>query len=344
MNYGLAKMEKGEYSEADIYFNKALAVWPYYPYLHVNMGVLKSAQGDDTAAELFFKNAIAYGAKFPDCYYFYGKFLSAKLRHKEAIALLTKAIELSPAHIGARILLMNEYTETEEWDKLTTLANSTIAINPGNAQALIALDAAIHKKGKIEMALDELKKSPTADKYLNLSLLYYQAEKYQESIDASKEAIRMKPNFAEAYNNIGSAYNVLKKWDDAIIAFQKALQINPNFRLAKNNLFVAQKGKNDLSTIEKLATEKPSSDNYINLSLEYYKLGLFEKSIEVCKKAIQLSPNNADAYNNIAASYCELKEWDKAINACSTALRIDPNHQLAAGNLNWAKQEKAKIK
>lgn len=344
MNYGLAKMEKGDYAEADIYFNKALTVWPYYPYLHVNIGVLKSVQGNDAAAEIFFKNAIAYGANFPDCYYFYGKFLSSKLRHKEAIDQLTKAIELSPAHIGARSLLMREYIETEEWEKLTPLANSTLAINPGNVEALIALDAATYKKGKIEMALEKLKKAPSADNYLNLSLVYYQAEKYEECIDAATDAIKIKPNFAEAYNNIGSAYNVLKKWDDAIIAFEKALQINPNFELAKNNLLVAQKGKNDLNSIQKIALEKPSSDNYINLSLLYYNQGLYEKSIEACKKAIDLKPDNANAYNNIAAAYCKLKQWDKAIDACNKALQIDPTHQLAAGNLNWAKQEKAKIK
>ena len=344
MNYGLAKMEQGDYAEADNYFNKALAVWPYYTFLHVNIGVLKSAQGDNATAEIFFKNAIAYGTNYPDSYYFYGKFLSSQLRHKEAIDLLTKAIELSPAHIGARSLLMHEYIETEEWDKLTPLANTTLEINPGNLQALIALDAATNKKGKIEIALDELKKAPSADNYLNLSLLYYQAEKYQECIDAATEAITIKPEFAEAYNNIGSAYNILKKWDDAIKAFEKALQINPNFELAKNNLFVAQKGKNDFNTIQKLVIEKPSSDNYINLSLLYYNQGLYEKSIEVCKKAIQLKPDNANAYNNIAAAYCELKQWDKAIDACTKALQIDPTHPLATGNLNWAKQEKQKIK
>jgi pentatricopeptide repeat protein len=175
-------------------------------------------------------------------------------------------------------------------------------------------------------------------------LVYYQAEKYEECVDAATDAIKIKPNFAEAYNNIGSAYNVLKKWDDAIIAFEKALQINPNFELAKNNLLVAQKGKNDLNSIQKIALEKPSSDNYINLSLLYYNQGLYEKSIEACKKAIDLKPDNANAYNNIAAAYCKLKQWDKAIDACNKALQIDPTHQLAAGNLNWAKQEKAKIK
>jgi len=343
MNYGLSKMREGDYAEADKYFTLALAVSPYYSFLHINMGVLKSAQGDDAAAEAFFKNGIRYGPNYPGSYYFYGKFLSSKSRHKEAIDLLVKAIELSPAHTDARSLLMNEYTEIEEWDKLAALANTTLQINPGNQQALLSLDAALNKKGKIEIALNDIKKDPTADKYLNLSLMYYQTEKYQECIDAASEAIKIKSDFAEAYNNIGSAYNVLKKWDDAIIAFEKALKINPNFELAKNNLFVAQKGKNDLNAIEKFSKEKPSSDNYINLSLAYYNQGLYEKSIEACQKAIQLKPDNANAYNNIAASYCELKNWDKAIEACTKALQIDPTHQLATGNLNWAKDEKSKI-
>lgn len=344
MNYGVSKMGQGDYTEAEKYFYKALEIWPRYSFLHVNLGVLKSAIGDNVSAEAFFKNGIAYGPNYPNSYYFYARFLASQLRHKEAIEHLTKAIELSPAHIAACELLMNEYNETEDWEKLTLLAKSTISINPGNPVAQTYLNTSGNRKGKIDLALEDIKREPTANKYLDLSLLYYRLEKFQECINAAQEALKIKPDFAEAYNNIGSAYNALKEWDKAIEAFNEALKINPEMELAKNNLVVAQTGKGQLDAIENLIKEKPSSDNYINLSLAYYNQGLYEKSIEACHNALKLNPNNANAYNNIAAAYCQLKQWDKAIDACTKALKIDPSHLLANGNLNWAKEEKAKIK
>lgn len=144
MNYGLSKMTKGEYAEAEKYFTQALSMWPYYPFLHINMGVLKEATGDKLSAENYFKNGLQHGAGYPDSWYFYGRFLCNQLRYSEAVPMLIKSIELSAAHISARSLLMKAYLETSNWDQLSTLAQNTLEVIPGNAEAINYL--AISKK------------------------------------------------------------------------------------------------------------------------------------------------------------------------------------------------------
>lgn len=344
MNYGLSKMSKGDYKEAENYFLKAINMWPYYSFLHVNMGVLKQATGDKENAEKYFKNAIQYGGNYPDSWYFYGNFLCNQLRYKEAISALTKAIELSPAHVGARSRLMQAYNEVGEWDKLSELAQSTLQIIPGNPEATKYLQASQNRKGKVEVSVEEIKKNPTAERYLDLSLMLYQKGMYMESIGAAAAALKLKPDYAEAYNNIGSAYNQLKQYDKAIAACQKALEINPKYDLAKNNLLAALNGRNNISQLETKVNSNPTAENYLNLSLTYYQQGMYEKSIDACKNAIKLKPDFADAYSNMCAAYNQLKQWDKAIEACNKALVINPSHKLANGNLNWAKDEKAKGK
>ena len=100
MNYGLSQMSKGDYKEAEKCFTKALEMWPYYSFLHVNMAILKAATGDDKMAEVYFKNSISYGTKIPDSWYFYGNFLAKQKRYAEAIPLLDrKSTRLNSSHI-----------------------------------------------------------------------------------------------------------------------------------------------------------------------------------------------------------------------------------------------------
>ena len=56
----------------------------------------------------------------------------------------------------------------------------------------------------------------------------------------AREALKLRPDYAEAYNNIAAGYEGLHDWDRAIEAAQKAVSLKPDFQLAKNNLAWAQ--------------------------------------------------------------------------------------------------------
>ena len=75
---------------------------------------------------------------------------------------------------------------------------------------------------------------------------------------------------------------------------------------------------------------------FLNLSLQYYELGNYRKSIEAAESALQRRTDYALAYNNICAANIKLKEFQKAIAACEKALKLDPDYELAQNNLNWA--------
>lgn len=344
MNYGLSQMSHGDYNEAERCFTKALTMWPYYSSLHINMGVLKNAHGDKDAAEAYFKSATQYGGHQPDTWFFYGNFLCQQLRYSEAIPMLEKCLDLAPANMGARNALMKAYNDTGEWDKLNAVANSTLAIMPSNQDAKQYLEASVNKKGKIEMMAEDIKKAPSAQKYFDLGLLYYQAGKYDKCVEAYSEAVRLKPDFADAYNNMCSAYSLLKQYDKAIEACNKAIAIKPDYQLAKNNLTDAVNKRDNIKNLEEGVSKEPTAGSYLDLSLNYYQQGEYQKSVEACQKALKLKPDYAAAYSNMGAAYNMLKQWDKGIEACKKALEIEPEHRLAKGNLNWALDEKKKLK
>jgi tetratricopeptide (TPR) repeat protein len=241
MNYGLSQMQKANYQVAEKYFTRALQLLPNYYALNVNMGILKAATGDKATAEKYFLSAIQTGSNYQDPYYFYGRFLNEQQRYNEAITQLTKAMSISPGYLSARLLLMDVYDTMEYWDRLKALANSTLIISPNNPEVLKHLQSAQNQKGKLAIEAEKVAAAPTAEKYLNLSLLYFNTGKYEQCIEAANQAIKLKPGYDLAYNNICAAYNKLGQWDKAIDAGKQGLKFNPNNQLLKNNLQEAYK-------------------------------------------------------------------------------------------------------
>ena len=243
MNYGLSQMRHGNYSVAKTYFERALVLLPNYSLLYINLGVLHTSLNDPIGAEQYYKKAISVGMYIDQGYAYYGTFLYNQKRYDEAILMLKNAIANNPASINPRITLMATYSETEDWEDLKTLAEETLNYLPNDKTCLSYIDAAKNRKSKLDFAIEIAAKNPTAENYLNLSLYYYNANKFNECIDACNKAIKLKPDFALAYNNICSAYNGLKIYDKAIEAGKKALAIQPDLEIAKNNLKFAESQK-----------------------------------------------------------------------------------------------------
>lgn len=310
MNYGLAKMGNKDYAAALDYFERAKKILPNYSYLYVNMGILKSAMGNQAEAEANFKQAQSLNPGNPECYYFYANWLRSQGRFKEAFEIISQGVKVSPTHSGNKML----YNEL-----------MAIAANESN---------------QLQIAEQNAKAKPSVEAYISLSLMYYQKQQYEKCIEASNEALKIDPNSVAAYNNICSANNLLGNYDAAIKAGQQALKIDPNFQLAKNNLADALDRKEKEETALALVKKEPSEANYINLSLVYYNLGLFQKCADAAAMALTVNPKSEAAYNNICSAYNMIQLWDKAIEAGEAGLKINPNNQLLQNNLAVSKKGK----
>ena len=104
MNYGLTRMSKGDYAEAQRAFEHAATLTPNYWTLEINRGVLAGAMGDQATAEQHFQRALQLN---PDAnaHYFYARWLVGRGRTAEALPHASEAVRLSPAFADARALL-----------------------------------------------------------------------------------------------------------------------------------------------------------------------------------------------------------------------------------------------
>src|SRR5262249_35734033 len=70
----------------------------------------------------------------------------------------------------------------------------------------------------------------------NLGVVLNDQGKLEEAIAAYRQAIRIKPDFAEAYSNLGNSLSDQGKVDEAIAAYRQAIGIRPDFPEAHSNL------------------------------------------------------------------------------------------------------------
>jgi protein O-mannosyl-transferase len=223
MNYGLTQMAKGNFPRAQDYFQRALIYTPNYSILEVNLGVVNGAVRNNAEAEMHFKRAIQLAPFEASSHYYYAVWLRGQGRLAEAIQHLNTIVASNPAFLDAPHLLMEIYAQQGDANLLRKTATDTLARFPSDSAAL----SWIRRAALL---------TPTPESYINQSLTFYQQGHFDQCIQAAREALKLRPNYASAWNNIAAAYNAESKWDEGIKAGEQAVRLEPNNQLAKNNL------------------------------------------------------------------------------------------------------------
>lgn len=335
MNYGLSLMEKGDYAGAERCYNQAKKIVPDYPYLHINLGILTSQTGRVKEAEQHFLHAIRKDPRNGESYFYYGKFLSEQNRKEEAIQNLEYNLTISPGHLQCRYLLMSLYQSTGREEKLRSLAHETLKLVPGDNAARQYLIAPV--ANSLDDAIKAASNNPSENTFIALSLEFYKAGKYEQSVSAAQEALKMNPQSFVAYNNICSAYNMLGEFSKARTAGFKALEINPDFQLARNNIALGEKLERESGLYINAVRKDPSGTNFRALSLYYYKQGMIQKAIDAAKAATEKDAKDVESFSIICSGYNALGNYKEAIEYCEQALKIDPNYFSAKNSLSLAK-------
>lgn len=189
-----------------------------------------------------------------------------------------------------------------------------------------------------------VKTNPTYDNLVNLSMAYTNNQMPGKSIEHLQKAIELNPNGAIAYNNLGVAYTMLQQYQNGIDACTKAMQLDTAFQLAKNNFNWASEEKNKvLNTIkeqEKIPVSKRDAAFGIEYGLNYFKIGNYNKSIEIWNAIAEKDMKNIQVLNNIGTAFMMKNQVEDAIVLFKKVLEVEPDNQLAKNNLGWAMTEK----
>jgi len=202
--------------------------------------------------------------------------------------------------------------QTTYWKSSEPLWNHTLAVTSNNSFAHNNLAVALLQKGDVDGAIVHL-----------------------------REAVAIRPDYAQAQNNLGNALLQKGRLDEAIARYQKALAIQPGNIEVQNNLGIAffQKGLVDEAVAQyqkALAIEPDFAEAHNNLGNALYQKGRVDDAIVQFQKALAGKPDIADAHNNLGAALLQKGRVDEAIAQCQKALALQPGHAAARVNLGAA--------
>jgi tetratricopeptide (TPR) repeat protein len=143
-----------------------------------------------------------------------------------------------------------------------------------------------------------------ADAYIYIGLCNSELGLYNDEVEAYKQAIRIKPDYAEAHYNLGVAYGELDRYTEAVEAFKQAIRIKPDYASA-----------------------------YYNMGVAYGELSRYNEAVVAFKQAIRINPDYVSAHYNMGVAYGELSRYNEAVAAYKQAIRINPDYASAHYNL-----------
>ena len=206
---------------------------------------------------------------------------------------------------------------------------------------------------------------------MNRGVGHFKGERYEQAVEAFKEAIRLDPNYAEAYLDLGLTYMELYEpgsthpkdvqyAEGAIESFKRYIRLDPESVRVKDYLInvCSTAGRMD-EAIDFFLEDLDKKPNDLHLTRMiaglYHKAGYTTKAIEWFEKAAQLDPNNAEAWYSVGVSawghsynspYMEydarMQILDKGLEAFANAKRLRNDYFEAISYENLLYREKMK--
>lgn len=156
-----------------------------------------------------------------------------------------------------------------------------------------------------------LYESHNASAWMNLGIIYYLTERYQEAMDALAKSLEIDSSKAAIHYSFGLVLEKISNYEQAIEAYRQAIALNPK-----------------------------NTDAYNNLGNILLQIGHIEEAENVYRQAIQENPNDFGGYQNLGNTLMLNNSWDEAIETYLKALTLKPRDPDILNNLGLAYEAK----
>lgn len=220
------------------------------------------------------ESALVSHSKSEDIFYILG-FLQFRLGHHSAsIRHLGQAYRLDPDDWRVYQIFALNYVVLDIKDGALESFQNAIRLNPRNAELLY-----------------------------QLARFYYSDNRPIESIEASRKALAIFPDYPEVFDNLGLCYQSLAQPDEAKTSFEQSIGLS----------------------------EKTAARNewpYLDYAAFLIKQESFGQSLPLLRRAIEINPNSAKAYYFQGRAFRKLDRKAEAKQSLEKAMVVDPNDSV----------------
>ena len=168
--------------------------------------------------------------------------------------------------------------------------------------------------------------------------VYAGLQHYESAIDSYRQALNIKPDYADAFNNLGGVLEDQGDSEGAIESYRRALDIKPDSADTYNNLGNALKNQGDLDgAIENYRKALELRSDYAvalyNLGNALNDQGDLSGAIECYQHSLDITPHYPEALNNLGNVLHAQGDLGGAVEYYRTALRIAPDYGESHTNL-----------
>jgi tetratricopeptide (TPR) repeat protein len=243
-----------------------------------------------------------------------------------------------------------------EKDAAFKALSSALEADPQHHLARSARAMLMAFAGKLNEAHDEIKIISTADKRIGLleeARLYVYEKRFDDAIDAARQAIALNPIEPDGYSCLASIYHSKQNFSEAIKCRTRAIELAPHgasqmlhlarareyrcaggYAAAIGDLNIAIKLAQDESTeLSELASKHyPPFDEpfFLERALCHMDDKQFDAAVSDLSYLIQKTPNAAPLYLMRSRAHEALGDLDRAAGDRDKAMQLNPNVELVA--------------
>jgi tetratricopeptide (TPR) repeat protein len=171
---------------------------------------------------------------------------------------------------------------------------------------------------------DSLKASKQAAKlrpewaavHVNIGASSFALSQFKEAADAYKQAIKLDDSNPETQFAYGLSLNKLNRPDEEILAYRRTIALKPDHQNALERLgqayFKQKRWSSAVEAYEQLKIYRPDAKTYSALGESYLELGKFEESVSALNNAVNYDPELDQARYNLGRAYLKLNNRDMA--------------------------------
>ncbi len=183
-----------------------------------------------------------------------------------------------------------------------------------------------------------LEKNPDNSIMLHLKVdVLNREDEEEEALKICQRLIELEPDNLYTRAKLGKCYELVRKLQEAIETYESILKVNPDYvqavrRLMYIHSFMSNRERDlhkcqiGIDYATRLIELTGTAEGYVergNLYIDLYEL---EKSVEDCRKAIELDSEAFYAYNNLGCALLKLRRVDEAIEPLEQIIKMEPEH------------------